>query len=87
VLTPYAPFDLGYEVFRKPQGIKGLLEGLGGVLRLAAIMCEALVHCAITTPSGFGAFFGTSCGWGHGALLCTVWILDGQCEGNHAPSG
>ena len=29
----------------------------------------ALVHFEITTPSGFGAFFGTSCGWGHGALL------------------
>jgi hypothetical protein len=35
------------------------LEGLGGVLRLAAIPCEALVRFETTTPSGFGVFLCT----------------------------
>jgi hypothetical protein len=72
VLAAQAPFDLGHEVCRKSQIIKSLLEGLGGVLRLAAVAREALVRFAITAPSSFGALFGVSCGWGHGALLCTV---------------
>jgi hypothetical protein len=38
------------------------LEGLGGVLRLAAIPCEALVRFETTTPSGFGVFLCTSFG-------------------------
>ena len=53
-----------------------LLQDLGGVLRLAAIMREALVRCAAATRSGFGLFFGVSCGEGHGVLLYAVWVFD-----------
>jgi hypothetical protein len=38
------PLDLGHEVCRKPQVIEGLLKGFGGVLRLAAVSREALLH-------------------------------------------
>jgi hypothetical protein len=68
-LAPQASFNLGYEVFRKPQVIKGLLEGLGGVLRLAAVAREALLRGAIPALSRFGLFFGVSFRWGHAALL------------------
>lgn len=54
------PFDLGYEVLRKPQGIKGLLERLGSVLCLAAVAREACVRFETTAPSGFGLFFDLS---------------------------
>jgi hypothetical protein len=74
-LAPHASFNLGHEVFRKLQVIKGLLEGLGGLLCLAAIPCEALLRCAVATRSGFRVFFGVSCGGGHEELLCAVWIL------------
>jgi len=57
VLAPQAPFDLSHEVFRKPQIIEGLLEGRGGVLRLAAIPCEALLGVQAATLSGFYVFF------------------------------
>ena len=72
-MAPETPFDLGHDVFRQPQVIEGLLEGLGGVLRLAAVSLEALVRFAITAPSGFGVFLCISCAWGHGhsfTLLC-----------------
>jgi hypothetical protein len=36
-LTAQAPFDLDHEPFRQPQGIEGLVEGVGGVLCLAAV--------------------------------------------------
>src|SRR5207253_3174331 len=75
VLAAQAPFDLGHKVVRQPQSIEGLLEGLGGVLRLAAITCEALLHCAAATLSGFGVLFGGSYGEGHGVLLCCGWVL------------
>ena len=77
MLAVQAPFDLGHEVFRQPQVIEGPLEGLSGVLRLAAITFEALVHFAITAPSGFGVFLCVSCAWGHGALLRFVWVFCG----------
>ena len=76
-MAPQAPFDLGHEVFRKPQVIEGLLEGLGGVLRLAAITCEALLGLQAAALSGFGLFFGASFGWGHGVLRCSVWDFCG----------
>jgi hypothetical protein len=65
-----APFDLGHQGFRKPQGIEGLLEGLGGPLRLTAVACEALLRCAATALSGFGVFFDISFGCGHRVLRC-----------------
>jgi hypothetical protein len=66
VLAVQAPFDLGDEIFRQPQVLEGLLEGLGGVLRLAAVAREALVRCAIPAPASFGALFSVSCGGEHG---------------------
>jgi hypothetical protein len=77
LLAAQAPFDLGHEVFRKPQVIKGLLEGLGGVLRLTAVAREALVRCAITASSGFGVLFGVSFVWGHRVLLYFVRVYAG----------
>jgi hypothetical protein len=62
LLAVQAPFDLGHEVCRKPQAIEGLLEGLGGVLRLAAVSREALLGFEVATPSGFGVFFCVSFG-------------------------
>ena len=38
--------------------MEGLLQGLGGVLCLAAITCEALLGFEIATLSGFDVFFG-----------------------------
>jgi hypothetical protein len=57
--------------------MKGLLEGLGGLLCLAPVTFQALLRFALATRSGFGVFFGASCGWGHGELLGSAWIL---CE-------
>jgi hypothetical protein len=73
-LAPQAPFDLGHEVFRKPQLIEGLLEGRCGVLGLAAVVREAFLRCAITASSGFGVVFGISFVWGHDVLLCFVRV-------------
>jgi hypothetical protein len=60
-----------------PQIIEGLLEGRGGVLRLAAVVREALLRCAITASSGFGVLFGVSFVWGHDVLLCFVRLYVG----------
>jgi hypothetical protein len=46
-----------------------LLEGLGGVLRLAAVTCEALLCLQVAPVSGFSLFFGVSFRWGHAVLL------------------
>ena len=75
LLAPQAPFDLGHQVFGEAQVIEGLLEGLGGVLRLAAITCEALLRCAAAALSGFGLFFGVSCGWETWCAPCSVWVF------------
>jgi len=56
-LAVQAPFDLGHEAFRKPQGIESLLEGLGSVLRLATVSREALLRCAAATLSGVRVVF------------------------------
>jgi hypothetical protein len=79
LLAAQAPFDLSHEVFRKSQIIEGSLKGFGGVLRLAAITCEALLRCAITASSGFGVLCGISFVWGHGALLASVEVF-GDCR-------
>jgi hypothetical protein len=49
--------------------MEGLLEGLGGVLRLAAVSREALVRFETTAPSGFGVALLIGFGAGHGVLL------------------
>jgi hypothetical protein len=72
VLASQASFNLSYEVFRKRQVIKGFLEGLGGVLRLAAVALEAFSSGATPALSRFGMFFGASFGWGHSVLQCAV---------------
>jgi hypothetical protein len=77
LLTAQAPFDFGHEVFRQPQGIEGLVEGLGGVLRLAAVSREALLCFEAATVSGFRVFCDVSCGEGHGVLLDAVWVFGG----------
>ena len=77
MLAAQAPCDLGHEVFRKPQGIEGLLKGLGGVLRLAAVTLQALLRLKTATLSGFGLFFRVSLRGRHSALLCVVWVLCG----------
>jgi hypothetical protein len=61
-LTSQTPFDLGYQVFREAQVLERLFHNLGGVLRLAAISCEALVRFETTMPSGFSEFLCTSFG-------------------------
>ena len=68
-MATQAPFDLGHEVFRKPQVIKGLLEGLGSVLCLVALPCEAFLRMQATALSGFALLFSISCAWGHGCSL------------------
>jgi hypothetical protein len=77
LLPPEASLDLGHEVFRKPQVIEGLLQGLGGVLRLAAVSRETLMHVQVTTLAGFGVLLGVSRAWRHGALLCSVRVFAG----------
>jgi hypothetical protein len=84
LLTPHTSFDLGHEVVRQPQVIEGLSEGLGGVLRLAAIPCEALLRCAAATLSGFYVFFDGSCDEGHNVLLCFVRVSAGGRLSTHS---
>jgi hypothetical protein len=74
VLAAQAAFNLGHQICRKPQVIEGLLEGRGGVLRLAAVAREALLRCAITAAFGFGVVFGVSFVWGHDVLLYFVRV-------------
>jgi hypothetical protein len=83
-LLPQTPFDLGHEVFRKSQVIEGLLQGLGGLLRLAAVSRETLLRCAATALAGFGGTFLIGFGPGHAVLLLRLglrgtlegWIMD-----------
>src|SRR5262245_66592813 len=49
-----------------------LFHDLGRMLRLAAIMCEALLYCAAATLSGFGLLFSVSFRGRHVALLASV---------------
>ena len=57
--------------------MEGLLQGLGGLLRLAAITCEALLRFTITASSGFGVWCGIPFVWGHRVLLCFERICAG----------
>jgi hypothetical protein len=51
-----------------------LFHDRGGVLRLAAVACEAFSSGAATALSGFRVLFDGSCGKGHGVLLSSVWL-------------
>jgi hypothetical protein len=55
--------------------MEGLLEGFRGLLRLAAITCEALLRCAVAPLSSFRVLFAVLFGEGHGVLLCFVWVF------------
>jgi hypothetical protein len=69
LLTLYAPCDLGHEVFRKPQVIDGLLEGFGGMLRLAAVALEAFSGSMTPVLYRFRLSFIILSGTAHGVLL------------------
>jgi hypothetical protein len=58
-LASQAALNLGYQVFREAQVLQSLRQDRGGVLRLAAIPCEALPGLQAAPVSGFGRFFGT----------------------------
>jgi hypothetical protein len=57
--------------------MEGLLQNLGGVLRLAAVTLQALLRFKTATLSGFGLFFRVSLRGRYSALLCVVWVLCG----------
>jgi hypothetical protein len=82
LLAAQASGDLGHEVIRQPQGIESLLESFGGVLRLAAITCEALVHFQATTFAGFDRFFDVSCARGHGCSPALLGAILGDVYPN-----
>ena len=63
VLTPQTPFDLGHQIYGEAQVLRGLLQGLDGLLCLVVIS-EALLRCEAATLSDFRVFF-TSRGGGH----------------------
>ena len=69
MLAPQASFDLGHEVFRQPQIIEGLLEGRGGMLRLAAVALEAFSGSVTPALSRFRLSFMILSGTAHGVLL------------------
>src|SRR5215471_1354486 len=57
--------------------MEGLLQGHGGVLRLAALTLKSLLRFETATLSGFGAFFDVSLYGQHGALLTSVEVCGG----------
>jgi hypothetical protein len=44
---------------------------------LEAVTLKALSRLEAAALSGFGLFFGVSCGGRHGALLCSIWVFCG----------
>jgi hypothetical protein len=56
-------------------------ERLGGVLRLAAITCEALPRFETAALSGFGLFFGVSLRRRHAAPFRFAWVFGGCSMG------
>jgi hypothetical protein len=68
-LASQTPFDLGHEVFRQPQIIEGLLEGLSGLLGLAAITCEAFSGRTAPALYRFRLSFMILSGTAHEVLL------------------
>jgi hypothetical protein len=58
--------------------MEGLVEGLSGVLRLAAITCEALLRVQATALSGFDVAFLIGCGTSHRVLLRVLSVPCGS---------
>jgi hypothetical protein len=77
VLAAHTPFDFGHQVFGVTQVIEGLLEGISGVLCLAAITCEAFLRCAASPLTGFRVVLGVSYAWRHGVILHCVEVCGG----------
>jgi plastocyanin len=62
------------------------VEGLGGVLRLAAVTCETFLGLQATALSGFDRFFGVSFRFGHDVLLDAVRVCGGgRLSTSHTP--
>ena len=57
--------------------MESLLQGLGGVLRLAAVALDALLSFQAAPVSGSGLFCGVSCTGDHGEFLRSVGIFCG----------
>jgi hypothetical protein len=68
-LASQACFNLGHEVFRQPQGIEGLVEGLSGPLRLSAVALEAFSGRTAPALYRFRLSFMILSGTAHGVLL------------------
>ena len=82
--------DLGHQIVREAQVRESLLQDLGGVLRLAAITCEALLRMQVTALSGFGVAFLIGCGLPvmvcfSESCLCRVACLAGAWDRRQAP--
>jgi hypothetical protein len=77
LLASQAAFNLNHQLSWKAQVMEGLLQGLSGLLRLAAVTLKALLCFEAAALFGFGLLFGVSCAWGHGALLCSIKVYAG----------
>ena len=63
------PFDLSHEVFGEAQVTQGLLQDLGGLLRLAAVALEAFSSRTAPALDRFRLSFMILSGTAHGVLL------------------
>jgi hypothetical protein len=59
----------GIWIFWQTQVIEGLLQDLGGLLRLSVVALEAFSGGTAAALSGFRLFFGLLCALGHGVFL------------------
>jgi hypothetical protein len=55
------------------------VEGVDSALRFSLLALMTFSGIEPTPLDGFGLFAGVSFGWGHGALLDTVWVF-GDCS-------
>ena len=69
MLAPQAPFDLGDHVSGEAQVLHSLLQGLSGLLRLAAVALEAFSGSTAPALYRFRLSFMILSGMAHGVLL------------------
>jgi len=69
VLAPQASFDLGDQVVAEAQVLERLLQGLGGLLCLAAVALEAFSGSVTPALYRFRLSFMILSGTAHGVLL------------------